>query len=106
MGIPPPPICCSPWPLRGFFTVSSTLSSKQVASEAAVIALAFTIAGSLKKERSTLETRTFPILPHTSCKVICNILIKNINSEPNTIPGVFLAEFIKNVGGIKSGIVA
>merc|ERR1719312_50004 len=44
--------------------------------------------------------------PHTSCKVICNILIKNIDSEPNTVPGVFLTELIKNVGGIKAGIVA
>jgi len=51
MGMPPPPICCSPCPLRGFFTVSSTLNNKQVASDAAVMALAFTIAGSLKKEK-------------------------------------------------------
>ena len=50
--IPPPgipPICCSPCPDRGFFTVSSTDSSRQVASEAAVIALALTMAGSLEK---------------------------------------------------------
>ena len=42
------PICCSPWPLLGFFTVSSTLSSRQAASEAAVMALDLTIAGSLE----------------------------------------------------------
>jgi len=34
----------------GFLTVSSTLSKRHVASEAAVIALAFTIAGSLLQE--------------------------------------------------------
>ena len=44
----PPPICWSPWALRGFFTVSSTLRSKQAASDAAVIALDLTMAGSLR----------------------------------------------------------
>jgi len=47
MGGMPPPICCSPWPLLGFFTVSSTLKRRQAASEAAVMALDLTMAGSL-----------------------------------------------------------
>lgn len=49
MGGMPPPIWSAPCPLLGFFTVSSTLRSKQAASEAAVIALDLTIAGSLEK---------------------------------------------------------
>jgi len=48
-GMPPP--CCSPCPDRGFFTVSSTDSSRHVASEAAVIALALTMAGSLESRQ-------------------------------------------------------
>ena len=50
----PPPIWSAPWPLRGFFTVSSTLSSKHAASEAAVIALDLTIAGSLHNNNYTI----------------------------------------------------
>jgi len=46
----PPPIWSAPWPDLGFLTVSSTLSKRHVASEAAVMALAFTIAGSLLQE--------------------------------------------------------
>ena len=72
----------------GFFTVSSTLSRRQVASEAAVIALAFTIAGSLEEFRIEKSHKGIEIfvamgnLPDTGCVVVCNVLVHNINSKP------------------------
>merc|ERR1719154_91085 len=72
MGGMPPPIWSAPWPLLGFFTVSSTLRSRQAASEAAVMALDLTIAGSQTQASklsamSSLRTSTPYQVPSPAC---------------------------------------